>query len=254
MHLFSLLLVAFFSACGSDSKRTTDAAVPDGPPPVIVDAAADAMPAPPMITISGTAVERMVQGSAPVEGATITGYRNGDDTTPVATTTSAADGTYTLTIATGGVALDGYLKATKTGFKDTYLYPPAPIAANVTAPINMVTPTIYNALVILGIGAGQQQAINGLIALIVVSGATADSMPVVDAKVSSNPESTYRYNGANGLPDATAEKTAADGTAYMFNVPADRNVVVSASKTGATFTSHGLKAWPDQLTTTLITP
>jgi hypothetical protein len=223
---FPIPLVLVVAACGGSDKTPVDAAAPDAPG-VIIDASADAPPAPVMITISGTALERTATGNVPVSGATITGYRNDNDATPVATTTSGADGSYTLTVATGGLALDGYLKATKEGLKDTYLYPPAPLAANATAPVNMVSPTTYGLISL--IAGGNQQAGNGLIAMVVVSGATADSMPVEGA-------------------------TAPDGTAFAFNVPPNMNVVVMASKTGSTFTAHGLKAWPDQFTTTLITP
>jgi hypothetical protein len=255
---FPIPLVLVVAACGGSDKTPVDAAAPDAPG-VIIDASADAPPAPVMITISGTALERTATGNVPVSGATITGYRNDNDATPVATTTSGADGSYTLTVATGGLALDGYLKATKEGLKDTYLYPPAPLAANATAPVNMVSPTTYGLISL--IAGGNQQAGNGLIAMVVVSGATADSMPVEGATVSVNPTisgengTVYRYSDpANGLPSATAMATAPDGTAFAFNVPPNMNVVVMASKTGSTFTAHGLKAWPDQFTTTLITP
>jgi hypothetical protein len=260
--LFSFIPVLVVAACGGsdDDRPATDAAV--DAPGVIVDASADAPPAPPMITISGTAVERTVTGSVPVAGATIAGYRNSDDTTPVAMATSGADGSYMLTVATGGIALDGYLKATKEGLKDTYLYPPAPLAADVTAPINMVSPFIYGA--IPGLAGVTQDAGNGLIAMVVVSGATADSAPVAEATVSIIPTiadtedangTAYRYNNpANGLPSEDATSTAPDGTAFVFNVPPSTNVVVMAMKAGSTFIAHGLKAWPDQFTTTLVTP
>jgi hypothetical protein len=47
--------------------------------------------------------------------------------------------------------------------------------------------------------------------------------------------------------------TDTDGVAYILNVPAGQ-VTVSATKTGSTFLSHTIKGWPDDLTTTLITP
>ena len=88
-----------------------------------------------------------------------------------------------------------------------------------------------------------QQAGNGLIALIVVDGATAQSMPVAGATVSSTPAAAaYRYDGTNALVSATATATGPDGVAYMFNVPPDVSVTVSATKTGSTFSSHSLKA------------
>jgi hypothetical protein len=253
-HLASSFLFVLAAACGGDSKNPAADAAPDSPEGAPIDApGADAAPAPAMITITGTAVERTVGGTSPVAGATVAGYRNGNDATAVATATTAANGTFTLTIATGGVALDGYIKATKTGLKDTYLYPPTAIAADIVAPVNMISPGTLN--VLTAFASGMQTAGKGLIALVVVSGMTADSTPVTGAMVSSTPAAgPYRYNGGNGLPDPQATMTAADGTAFIFNVPPNVNVVVNATKAGSTFTSHGVRAVPDQFTTTLITP
>ncbi|HWU88577.1 MAG TPA: hypothetical protein VN253_14945 [Kofleriaceae bacterium] len=206
-----------------------------------------------MITVTGTAVSRGLTGTNPVAQALIGAYRDSDEATPIATTMTDAQGKFTLTVSTGGVALEGFIKATKTAFRDTYLYAPAPIAADTTAPVNMIATNDYDLL--STVAQGNQMPGNGLIALVVVSGTTATSTPITGATVSSNPAATvYRYSAANGLPSSTATATGADGVAYMFNVRPNVPVTVGAMKTSTTFKSHGLKAWPDQLTTTLITP
>jgi hypothetical protein len=249
-HLTLSALLVLVAACGGDSKTT-----PDGPPPPPVDTAVDSPGGGGTITITGTAVERTAAGMSMVSGATIGAYQNGNDATPVVMTTSMADGTFSLSVPASGGPLDGYLKATKAGLKDTYLYSPAPISASTVAPVNMISPTTLGLLVALSIGQGNQQAGKGLIALVVVDGATATSTPVAGAAVSSTPAaSAVVYNGANGLPAPAQGSTGADGTAFLFNVASDAAVTVSASKTGSTFKSHSLKAWPDQFTTTLITP
>jgi hypothetical protein len=252
---YSVVFVAL-AACGGDSKAN-----PDGSPPPGSDATIDAPPGgggnP--IVITGTAVQIMANGSAaPVAGAIIAGYRNGDDTNAVATTTSDVQGMYMLMVPSSGGALDGYLKATKSGLKDTYLYAPAPIEADTAAPVNMID---QNTLTILsGFASVTQGAANGLIALIVVDGPASTSMPVAGAAVSVTPsgsDTAYRYNrkiGTLEAPSASATTTDTDGTAYIFNVPPSTAVTVSAMKTGTTFKSHGLKAVPGALTTTLITP
>jgi hypothetical protein len=251
---YSLLCVALAACGGSDDKSTNVDAPPGG------STGADASIDTPggggsTITITGTAVERTASGTTPVIGATIAAYQNGNDATPVAMTTSMDKGTFSLSIPAAGGPLDGYLKATASGLKDTYLYPPAPISADTVAPVNMISPDTLNLLVLLAIGAGNQQAGKGLVALIVVDGATATSTPVAGVVVSSTPAASATiYNGANGLPDRAANGTGADGTAFLFNVASNANVTVSATKTGSTFTSHSVKAWPDQFTTTLITP
>src|SRR6185503_14491570 len=160
------LVVALLVSCGSDSKSTTA----DAPGPPVDSPSGNGM-----INITGSAVERTATGMSPVSGATIGAYQNGNDATPVATTMSAADGTFTLSVPASGGPLDGYLKATKADLKDTYLYAPAPISADTVAPVNMISPGTLNLLVLLSIGAGNQNAANGLIALVVVNGASATS-------------------------------------------------------------------------------
>jgi hypothetical protein len=246
------------AACGGNDKTGADA--PPGIDAASIDASIDAPPivAPPMITISGTATVRMGLNTALAPGVVVAAYRNGDDATPVKVADPTdASGNFTLVIPTGGVALEGYLKATKAGLKDTYLYAPAPIAADTVAPINMLDPDTYGLLVTLTIGAGNQMAGKGLIAMIVVDGTSATSMPVAGATVSITPSiagvTSYHYDMGT-LPSSTAMSTAADGMAYVLNAPSDGTVTVSAMKTGSTFKPHGLRAWPDQFTTTLVTP
>ncbi len=118
------------------------------------------------------------------------------------------------------------------------------------ASILMVTPDTWNQLE--GIAQGNQQAGNGVIGLVVTDGTT----PVAGAVVSSTPASdTVRYNQAVGnqvLPLGTTS-TYDDGIAYLLNLPAGQ-VTVSAKTATTTFASHPVKAWADQLTTTVIVP
>ena len=250
----SLLLVVI-AACGGDSKpANVDAPTGGGGGGGgDVDASIDAPGGGggAAIKVSGTTTERTLTGMAVVSGATIAAYRNGDDATPVVMATSAADGTFTLSIPTTGGPLDGYLKATKSGLKDAYLYPPTAITADIAAPVNMIKQETWDTLVSVAIGAGNQQADKGLIALLVVSGLTADSTPVAGAVVTSTPESTVRYN--NGLFPNGTTSTAADGLAFLLNVATD-SVTVSAKKGTTTYQSHSLKARANVFTTTIITP
>lgn len=242
-HLTLSLLLVLVGACGGGSNSNT----PDAP--------VDSPSTPGMVTITGTAVERTVSGTTDVGMATIGAYQNGNDTTPVATTMTAADGTFTLMISTSAGPLDGYLKATKTGLKDTYLYAPAPIAADTTAPVNMINPNTLGLLVAVALQGGSQDVNKGLIALVVVDGASATSTPVAGAMASSNPApSAVKYTAPGGLPDPGATVTGTDGTAFLFNVTPNAPVTVSATKSGSTFKSHVIKAWPNALTTTIVTP
>lgn len=208
---------------------------------------ADAPPAAQTVNISGTATSRDASGGSPLAGVTIGAYANTDESTPVAMATTDASGNYTLTITTNGTALDGYLKATISGYLDTYLYPPAPITADFAgASINMVTQNTFDLLSNTLCRANQTSS-NGAIAVEVVDGA---GMTVQGATVASSPAaSKYCYN-SGGFPSANATATDTDGVAYMFNVTGE--ATVSAMKSGSTFKSHPVKARAGALTTTLI--
>jgi hypothetical protein len=254
MRIMRLALVCFaLVGCGSDGKDKggTDASVNGVDAKKFNDAPAT-MNA--MITVSGQATSRNTSGSAPEAGVTIEAFRNSNEATPIATTTTDAQGNYSLTIQTNGEAIDGFLKATKSGFVTTYLYPPYPLMMDyANAPVLMITPSTYDTLCSFGqAGCARGDGI-GIIGLVVTDGTN----PVGGATVTSNPlASPIRYNAMVGtvvLPSTTATSTYTDGIAYLFNLPPGQ-VTVSATKTGQTFASHGLKAWADELTTTVIVP
>jgi hypothetical protein len=212
----------------------------------------DAPPAPLMITLSGTATERTINGSAPVNGATIAAYADADENTALATTTSAADGTFSLTIMTTGTAVTGFLKATKSGYTTSYLYTPTPISADLAmVPMNMLTTQNFGFLSTLA--NANQTAGKGVVALIVLSASDLMSTPVMGATITSTPASMpYRYN-MNGTPNSGATSTAADGIAYAFNAPVGA-ITMNANKTGTTFKPTALKVHADALTQTIVTP
>lgn len=243
--LASLVLVA---ACGGGGNNN-DMPGDDTPG---VDAAIDA-PVASMITISGVATTRGLGASTMEAGVLVAAYKNSDEATPIAMATTDAQGMYSMTITTtAGQPLDGFLKATKTGLTVTYLYPPAPISADIMAPLNMVTTSSFG--LIKQLCGGLPDGGPGIIALIVVNGGTAQSMPVGGATITTSPAAEKNcYNSAQGFPASQATATATDGVAYGVNV-APGAVTVNAAKTGSTFKSHGVKAFADSLTTTIVTP
>jgi hypothetical protein len=162
-----------------------------------------------------------------------------------------ANGNYTLVVPTNGQPLDGYVKGTLATYLDTYLYPPAVVVTDFAgASLNMVTQETLDLLANLLCNA-DQTPVNGLVAAIVIDAAEA---PVLGATVSSNPAGNkVCYNDTdNGLPNRNATATADDGLAYVFNVTGQ--ITVSASKAGASFTSHSVNARAGTFTTTLIQP
>ena len=232
-RLVSILVIA--AACGGS----------DSPPGV------DAPPVTQTIQVSGTAEELSANGSNPVADLLVEAFANSAETTVVASTMTDASGNYTLTIETNGQALDGFIKATKPGLVDTYLYPPEPLTEDFAgASLNMVSPTTFG-LLSDTLCRANQDAAKGAIAILVTDSA---DMPVAGATVASNPAApTSCYNGSNGLPSSQATSTAADGVGYLFNVTG--NVTVSASaSTGGPFRSHPVNARAGALTTTVIQP
>ncbi|HEU0030604.1 MAG TPA: hypothetical protein VFQ53_08225 [Kofleriaceae bacterium] len=227
------LLITVVSACGDDDGGGGNV---------------DAPMVPATITISGTASARSLSGSTPAADVAVAAFATSNESTPVAMATTDASGNYTLTVTTNGAPLDGFLKATKTGLKDTYLVPPAPLVADFSgASLNMVESNIYSAL--FALCSTSEDATKGVIALIVEDAA---GNPVAGATVTSSPAPTKAcYNSSSGTPSGTVTETAADGTAYLFGTVG--NVTVSASG-GGTFKSHALNVHADSLNTTLITP
>ncbi len=214
------------------------------------DSAPDAPAVPTMVTVSGTATVRAASGSSPADGVLIQAFANSDESTVVASAMTATNGTYSLVITSTGAPLDGFLKATKSGLMDTYLYPPAPLDADFAgASVNMISPGTFDTLANTLCRANQESA-KGTIVLL-VNDATA--MPVAGATVASSPAGTKTcYDGNLGLPSQNATMTAASGLGYMFNVTG--SATVSATKSGTTFLSHAVVARAGAFTTTLVNP
>ena len=206
---------------------------------------------PAMIKITGVAQTVSAGGSDPTAGVLVEAFSNTDENTVITMATTDAQGNYTLTIPTNGEPLDGFLKATKSGLLDTYLYPPEVLAADFDgASVNMISrgtlDTLENGLLC----SENQPSTNGLIAALIYD---ASDMPVAGAMMNASPApSSVCYNGSNGFPSGNASATSADGIGYMFNVTGE--ATVSGTASGLTLRSHVVTARPNALTTTLIRP
>jgi hypothetical protein len=202
---------------------------------------------PAMITVSGTAAKQGQSGDTPEPDVAIAMFKRGDDSTPLATATSDAQGKYTMSVATNMMPVDGYIKATKSGFVDTYSYPSDPLVKDFPmGDANMLDTSTFGLLVQFAGG----HAGNGVIVMLVLD---ATGNPAEGVKVASDPASgAYKYSDSGGLPTSTTA-TAADGRSFMVDVPPG-DVTVSATKSGSSFHSHQLTSRADVFTTTVITP
>jgi len=201
---------------------------------------------PAMITISGQALEQDQSSETPVAGVAIAVFASSNESSSLASATTDAQGNYTVTVATHGQAIDGFIKASKSGLVDTYVYPPVPMAKDQTnAVASMISTTNYSGL--LGIEGASSS--NGLIILVVLD-ATATN-PVSGATVSASPAAgKVRYMDGSMQPFATSA-TNTDGLAFLFDVPPGSSMV-AAAKSGSSFGSHSVKARAGTLTTTII--
>lgn len=242
------ILAVLAVACGGDDVTDADRSA-DADADEVTDEAdtADDTPAPLTLTLSGTVSEIGIAGETPTSGVLIEAIPT-TATTAVATATSVTGGTFSVTITSDG-PFDGYFKATKgTEYLPTYLYPPAPLAANQSdTPVIVMTSGTFDALASFAQG-GQQDGM-GFIGIAVVDAAL---QPVAGAVITSSAGGTVRYNDANGTPSANATMTSADGRGYIFNVPAG-NVTVGATRSGSTFASHAVQARADAVTLTIVT-
>lgn len=241
MHVW--IFVAACGGGGGGSDSPVDGST-GGDAKVFLDAP---VMVPQTIMISGVTTERGLGGTTNVAGVTMAAFASSNEATALATAMSDAQGKYTLTVMTNGAPLDGFLKGTKNGYVDIYMYPTEPFTAStMEASLNMITPG--NRDYLNNLAGGGQMAGKGLIGLQVRD---ANDQPVAGATVSSTPASTYRYTNSSGLPSSNATSTAADGVAFMFNVPSGP-ITISASKSGMTFKSHVVVARGDKFTTTSI--
>lgn len=238
-----------------DSAPTPDAVTVDAGPqidamPAELACLGDPLPdtAPTTLTVSGLTTEVTLSGEEPLSGVDIEARQVSNDAV-IDTTTSDADGEFTLTEDDSGESpVDAYVIATIDGYKDTYLWPPAPLTENtVDAPVLMIESTLVWPV----LTAGQNQlAENGVVSLIVID---CDDLPVEGATVTASTSTQVVYADEDGLPDPNRTSTSTQGIAFIFNVPPG-DVEVDAVKSGMSLREHTIESVADSLVTTLVMP
>jgi IPT/TIG domain-containing protein len=238
----TLAIVLLVAACGGgnsgngniDATKSADAKVFMDAPPNVSQ----------MITIGGTALNSTNTSTTPIAGATVKLLKISDDSV-LGMATSGADGKYSFTVMTNGAVVDAYITATASGYQAAAAFPATPFQVDTTsADSNMVTTGNYSALT----GFSGQHSGKGFAVVEILDAA---SMPVQGAVASSTPAGgSYKYM-SGGIPIGT-DSTDTDGTAFYVDLPPGM-VTISATKTGAVFKSHAIKALPDTFTSTVIT-
>lgn len=276
LHTCALVSTFALAACGGG-----DSATPDAPVIIIPDAAIDAAPdafeptfdfscagnaapttAPANITISGTASEVALSGTMPsiqaAHEATLTACK-GDcmgpnaldtQTTPAMNCPTTGCAFTTDPLATGDVPLDGYVRATKTGNRTSYVYPPAPLAADLAgAPVLMFTNTAFSGLLLFA--QISQDAMKGNMVLALVDCA---NMPITDT---ANITLALKQGGqpVQGTTELNVSSLAPQlaGTYAIFNVPAG-DIEVGATWKGMPLRAHTVGSFAGASTLTILRP
>lgn len=232
-----------------------DAPAIDGPPPIDampadLDCVGDPEPttAPESITVTGRTNAPTAQGSNPVADVVIEAFTVADGTTPIATATSDAQGEFTLTIDTGEEPVDGYVRATDAGYLVTYVWPPAPLTADVASmPVLLLSESTLGLFPLLG--APEQDPAKGMMGLVVMDCA---GDPIEGATVTVTGNGTVVYTN-DGLPAAGATATDASGVVLIFNIDPGE-VTVDGTAMGMSLRDRVVTVLANTVTTTVIAP
>ena len=271
----SSVAVLALVACGSDHGKV-DGGI------VIVDAAPDAkvfMDAPPpmfdfscmgntaptsgaaMITLSGTVRQVSINGTnpdiAPLQGATVDACNAATATctgmNKYGTDTSDAAGDFSIgPFATMSLPVNGYVVASATGTRTSYVYPASPfIADQANIPVLTFSPQVISALALINI-CTQNDAANGMLAIAITDCA---SMPINDTPnlMLSIKQNNTEVTGTTVLDLGTLEPMAA-GTYLVCNVPENATTSVGATYKGMALRAHDVKVVKGTTTTTLLRP
>lgn len=170
------------------------------------------------LSVAGT-VESMTMSGAlvPVDAVELQVFRAGEPVVLAHGTTDAAGAFALASVASGGRPLHAYLKATKQGFRTTFLYPPFPLTTNASAvPLPTMSDAMFTSLV-GSLGVSQDDHHNGVL---LVAVADCKGNPVAGA--------TLSVTHGNGNAPSGDIHDLGNGQFIVFDVP-DGKTQVSAS-------------------------
>ncbi len=259
------------ASSGADAAASADAApVIDATPsidarPAALDCLGASLPAtaPDPLTITGTVYNPGIPGitnDTLIVGADVVSFLRGDETSPIASTTSQTGGSFVL--SSGNAAktpVNAYVRATYSGYWNTYLYPPTPVFENQTGVLVVMTTKTQVGLLQNLTGVTMDPEL-GWVSVLVLD---CNGDPVEGAVVESSPAAgTIAYQDGSGVPTTSASATSSSGVAMLFNVPVG-DVELDATVSGMTLrantvqvhpTNAGLTGQPHAITTTAIVP
>lgn len=240
------------------SVQIVDATAPDATPapdamPSALDCAGDPLPttvASPPITIAGPIQEATLSGVGTLAASTHVSANNyGDDSV---ITEGDFTGSFTVIDPNSSTTpLNAYVKATVSGYQDTYIFPGAPISENIpNAPLIMLSDSIFGLIGLLT-GITTVQGTGTLTAAIL----DCNNDPISGAVVTITPNvGTIKYADATGVPGSDDfPSTQAAGVVYIFNVPPGE-YTISSSAGGTALRDNDVKSFADSISTIQVIP
>ena len=204
--------------------------------------------APDPVALSGTATTLSGTTSVPAPGVKVQALHISDNSAITASVTTDSSGAYSLSLPTGGNALDVYLRASKSGDRDTTVFPATNLFADSTGgEVVIITQSDFDFLAQLS--NKSQSSSKGAVGVIVTD---CDGTVLQGAVITTQPSVPVVYVN-NGTPDTSATSTDATGVGLVFNVPAG-SVTLSATVNGMTLRSHTINAIAGVTTTAAIRP
>jgi hypothetical protein len=238
-------------ACGSKNNTAViDAPViPDAPPDAPPDSPPDAPSgdfscltatqgntADDPITIGGLAGTISTGGLSPLGGIVIDIFKAGVATKVDEVTSADVTGTFTShDLVTGGVPFNGFVEATATDARTTFVFPSNPLAASFpTLPVPLVLTATFTTITTT-IGVAQDDTMNGAMFVLVTdcAGKPLDKA-ALSVEQAGKAVGTVFYLGTFSQQ--------AIGAYFVFNVP-DGETDVSAKFANMQFATHTVKAF-----------
>jgi hypothetical protein len=199
------------------------------------------------LTVSGNLTD--FQSMAAINGASVEGRLRSDDSV-LDTDTTTSTGAFSLSAATGGVPIDAYLFFSAASYPNTYLYPPDPLAMDLTGfGAGTISSSTLNLIYTLFAPGGHAAGTGTEVVIVTDCAGTA----IEGASVTFAPAPGTMAYLAGTLPSTTATATDASGVALGLNAAAG-DVTVSAVFMGVSLESHTIEITADGLSATIMHP
>jgi hypothetical protein len=195
------------------------------------------------ITVNGSVTT--LADDTPLDGVMLRGHAGNLNLMPVM---SQPDGSFYYSYDSNKVPRVGYLDATFVGYLDTRLYPPVPVAADITVAVHMLTAA--DAVALAAAGGLTLDPTKGAALVEVVD---CNGSPLVGGTVSTSPRGPEVRYFADGEPSTAATTTDESGRAMVVNInPA--STTITGSWQGTSVRGHDVTVLANAIVLTSLQP